>query len=177
MPSSNGMRVFDAETQETSYGIWILDGLPYIFDTHRAEGRFVATIELLTEVVKPIRIGREKIQRFSNEIQKHGLLPIPYSACFFQGNLHVYAFSGPVRGFDVASIGRSAAASERTLRRQIELLWPRVPDALRKAQGGLFNGRVRARYPADLQVLRRHVKSAGSARSGKDRTRGRDRRP
>jgi len=51
LPSENGLTVFDAETQETSYGIWFLNGPPYIFDLHRRRGRYVATIELLTEVV------------------------------------------------------------------------------------------------------------------------------
>jgi len=64
MPSENGVCVFDADTQETSYGICFLDGLPYIFDTHRMGVRYVATIELLTEVVEPVRVSRDRIRRF-----------------------------------------------------------------------------------------------------------------
>jgi hypothetical protein len=156
MPSANGLRVFDAETQETSYGIWLLDGLPYIFDTHRSQGRYVATIELLTEIVNPVRIGPAQILRFGHAACRRGLLPIPYSGCFFKENLHVYAFSGPVRGFDLSALGRSPADAERNLRREIEALWPQVPEALRRAQRELFTERRRVRYPADLEVLRRH---------------------
>jgi hypothetical protein len=169
MPSANGLRVFDAETQETSYGIWILEGLPYIFDTHRSRGRFVATIELLTEVVRPVDVSKDRIGRFSREIRRTGLLAIPYSGCFFKGNLHVYAFSGPVRGFDLAAAGRSAADSEDTLRRRMETLWPRIPTGLREAQRDLLNGRRRARYPADLEVLRRHLRPEEAAQPAKPR--------
>ncbi|HYY48873.1 MAG TPA: hypothetical protein VFA17_09375 [Thermoplasmata archaeon] len=165
MPSATGLRVFDAETQETSYGIWTIDGLPYIFDTHRSQGRFVATIELLTEVVRPIRLGRERVLRFCRDAQRSGLLPIPYSGCFFRGNLHVYGLAGPVRGFDLAALGRTATDSERTLRRRLGTLWPRIPEALRRAQQDLFDGRRPARYPADLEVLRRH-KNMPAARHG-----------
>jgi hypothetical protein len=164
MPSANGLRVFDAETQETSYGIWILEGLPYIFDTHRSHGRFVATIELLTEVVQPLRVGRDWIRRFERDARRTGLLPIPYSGCFFKANLHVYSFSGPIRGFDLAAAGRTAADSERTLRRRAERLWPRIPEGLRKAQRDLLIGRRPARYPADLEVLRGHLQSMGGTR-------------
>ncbi len=34
LPTENGITVFDAESQETSYGIWFLDDLPFIFDAH-----------------------------------------------------------------------------------------------------------------------------------------------
>src|SRR5207245_5401826 len=99
----------------TSYGICFFDGLPYIFDTHHKGLRHVATLELLTEVVEPIRISRDRVRRFGRDAREAGLLPIPYSGCFFKGNLHVYAFSGPVRGFDLAAIGPPAVGSERAL--------------------------------------------------------------
>lgn len=177
MPSANGLRVFDAETQETSYGIWTLDGLPYIFDTHRSEGRFVATIELLTEVVQPIRLGRERIFRFCQAARRAGLLPIPYSGCFFKGNLHVYSFAGPVRGFDLAALGRSAADSERILRRRVGTLWPRVPEGIGQAQRALFVGRRRARYPEDLEVLRRRGSPSVEERDAERPHRRRAREP
>ena len=84
VPTENGITVFDAETQETSYGINVIDGLPYIFDTHRKEGHYVATIELLTEVVAPVRIGHARIERFGSAARALGLLPVPYSGCFFK---------------------------------------------------------------------------------------------
>jgi len=34
LPTENGIIVFDAEDQETSYGIRFLDDLPFIFDIH-----------------------------------------------------------------------------------------------------------------------------------------------
>jgi len=114
MPSENGVCVFDADTQETSYGICFLDGLPYIFDTHRKGVRYVATLELLTEVVQPVRVSRDRIHRFGRDAREAGLLPIPYTACFSKRNLHVYAFSGLVRGFDLAAIGDTAAESEQS---------------------------------------------------------------
>ena len=154
MPSENGLTVFDADTQETSYGICFFDGLPYIFDTHRKGSRYVATIELLTEVVEPVRISRDRIQRFGRDALAGGLLPIPYSACFFKGNLHVYAFSGPVRGFDLAAIGDTAIKSERALMERTNRLKSRVPTAIARAQRGLLEGKRRPRHEADLRVLR-----------------------
>ena len=153
MPSENGVCVFDADTQETSYGICFLDGLPYIFDTHRMGVRYVATIELLTEVVEPVRVSRDRIRRFRRDARAGGLLPIPYTACFFKGNLHVYAFSGPVRGFDLAVIGDTAAESEQSLMQLANRLKSRVPAALARAQKELLEGKRRARHHADLRVL------------------------
>ena len=153
MPSENGLTVFDADTQETSYGIWFLDGLAYIFDTHRKGRRYVATLELLTEVLEPVRVSGDRIHRFNRDARAGGLLPIPYSACFFKGNLHVYTFSGPVRGFDLAAIGDTAVQSERALMQRANRLKSRVPAAIARAQRELLEGKRRARHQADLRVL------------------------
>jgi len=83
------------------------------------------------------------------------VLPIPYSACFFKGNLHVYSFSGPVRGFDLGTAGTTAAQSERNLMERLNGLWPDVPPAIARAQKELLRGRRRARHAADLEVLLR----------------------
>ncbi len=107
-------------TQETSYGICFFNSLPYIFDTHRKGTRYVATIELLTEVVRPVRVARDSVDHFRRDARAVGLLPIPYTGCFFKGNLHVYAFSGPVRGFDLAAIGNTAGQSERSLFKRMD---------------------------------------------------------
>ncbi len=139
IPSENRLTVFDADTQETSYGICVFDGLPYIFDTHRKGTRYVATLELLTEVVEPIRVSRDRIRRFGRDARKAALLPIPYSACFFKANLHVYAFSGPVRGFDLAAIGATALQSERALMQRVTQLRSRVPAAIAQAQRGCIH--------------------------------------
>ncbi len=155
LPFEHGMIVFDAETQETSYGIALIGGLPYIFDTHRHRGRFVATIELLTEVVQPLRISASQVRHFGRSARTHGLLPIPYSACFFRENLHVYAFSGPVRGFDLAAIGSSLESAERRLLRRAEALWPEVPGPIARAQRDMLGGRRRVRHEADREVLLR----------------------
>jgi hypothetical protein len=153
IPSENGLTVFDADTQETSYGICFLDGLPYIFDTHRVAARYVATLELLTEVVEPVRISRDRIYRLGRDAREGGLLPIPYTACSFKGNLHVYAFSGPVRGFDLAAIGDTAVQSERALMQRANRLKSRVPTAITRAQRELLEGKRRPRHQADLRVL------------------------
>lgn len=153
MPSEHDLLVFDAETQETSYGIWSLGGVPYIFDTHRSEGRFVATIELLTEVLHPIRIPSSEVRRFCGEARREGLLPIPYSSSFFQENLHVYSFTGPVRGFDLAALGRGVEEAEWRLRRRVESLWGRIPVGLVRAQRDMLTGRRRVRHEADRKVL------------------------
>ena len=163
IPSENGLTVFDAETQETSYGICSLDGLPYIFDTHRRGDRFVATIELLTEIVKPVSISRDHLDRFCDDARANGLLPIPYSACFFRGNLHVYSFSGPVRGFDLSAVGLSATSSERKLTEGTKAVWRQVPRVIRFAQRGLLEGHRAVRHADDLEVLMRRWK--GAARS------------
>src|SRR6266705_1869741 len=162
MPSENGLTVFDADTQETSYGICFFDGLPYIFDTHRKGSRYVATIELLTEVAEPVRGSRDRIQRFGRDARAGGLLPIPYSACFFKGNLHVYAFSGPVRGFDLAAIGNTAGQSERALFKRMDPLVARVPGPIARAQRELLEGKRHPRHASDLRVLVSRLKETGT---------------
>jgi len=163
IPSENRLIVFDADTQETSYGICFFDGLPYIFDTHRKGTRYVATLELLTEVVEPIRVSRNHVDRFGRDAREAGLLPIPYSACFFRGNLHVYAFSGPVRGFDLAAIGPTARQSERALMQRVNRLKSQVPAAIARAQRELLEGKRRARHQADLRVLTARPKATQHA--------------
>lgn len=153
IPSENGLTVFDADTQETSYGICFFDNLPYIFDTHRKGEGYVATIELLTEVVEPVRVSRARIHRFLRDARAGGLLPIPYSVCFFKANLHVYAFSGPVRGFDLAAIGDTAVQAERALIRRVDRLRSQVPSGIARAQRELLEGSRLARHEADLRVL------------------------
>jgi len=164
IPSANGLTVFDADTQETSYGICFLDGLPYIFDTHRKGVQYVATLELLTEVVQPVRVSPGRIRRFGRDARGAGLLPIPYSACFFKENLHVYAFSGPVRGFDLAAIGPTAVRSERGLMQRANRLKSRVPAAIARAQRELLEGKQRARHRADLRVLTARLKETQTPR-------------
>ncbi len=153
-PTENGITVFDAETQETSYGICFVGGFPYIFDTHLKAGRYVATIELVTELVDPVRIPPARVRAFGGAARGLGLLPIPYTGCFFKGNLHVYSFSGPVRGFDLAATGPTVAACEANLVRRVTRLWPRIPGELERAQHELIAGRRKVRHVADLEVLR-----------------------
>ncbi len=160
VPSENGLTVFDADTQETSYRICFFDGLPLIFDTHRKGTRYVATIELLTEVVEPVRVARNSVDRFHRDARATGLLPIPYTGCFFKGNLHVYGFSGPVRGFDLAAIGNTAGQSERALLKCVDRLKSRVPGPIARAQRELFEGKRRARQPSDLRVLAARMNEA-----------------
>lgn len=162
VPSESGLTVFDADTQETSYGICFFDGLPYIFDTHRKGGRYVATMELLTEVTDPVRVARESVDQFRRNARASGLLPIPYTGCFFKGNLHVYAFSGPVRGFDLAAIGNTTSQSERSLFERLDQLWSRVPSPIVRAQRELLEGKRHARHPSDLRVLRVRLKEVGT---------------
>ena len=160
LPTDHGLTVFDAETQDTSYGILTVAGVPLIFDTHRKTGRFVSTAELLTEVVRPVSVAPAAIERFSRIAPRHGLIPIPYTSCFFKGNLHVYAFHGPVRGMDVAAIGSSVAQAEKNLAGAVASLWPAIPSPVRGAQIDLLRGRRKARYEADLEVLRRRLRGA-----------------
>jgi hypothetical protein len=157
LPSDNGLTIFDAETQETSYGIERVDGLPFIFDTHRKDGAYVATLELLTEVATPVRVARSRIERLGRDARGAGLLPLPYSGCFFKGNLHVYAFYGPLVGYDLAALGTSVSAAEFRLRRGVASVWPRVPTDILRAQRDLLRGRRRVRHPDDLEVLRAHA--------------------
>jgi len=95
----------------------------------------------------------DHVDRFGRDAQEAGLLPIPYSACFFKGNLHVYAFSGPVRGFDLAAIGPTARQSERALMQRVNRLKSRIPAAIARAQRELLEGKRRPRHQADLRVL------------------------
>src|SRR6266571_2767325 len=168
IPSENRLTVFDADTQETSYGICVFDGLPYIFDTHRKGTRYVATLELLTEVVEPIRVSRDRIRRFGRDARKAALLPIPYSACFFKANLHVYAFSGPVRGFDLAAIGATALQSERALMQRVTQLRSRVPAAIAQAQRELLEGNRRKGLSSSNS---RRTRSGNKSRREFDRSR------
>jgi hypothetical protein len=170
LPSENGLTVFDAEAQETSYGICVFAGLPYIFDTHRKDGFHVATIELLTEVVAPVHIPADRVREFCRDARICGLLPIPYSGCFFKENLHVYSFSGPVRGFDLATVGATVAQSERNLFDRVNILRPHVPGAIARAQKELLRGRRHARHAADLEVLiRRSQETNRRARVASER--------
>src|SRR6266702_4093484 len=113
--------------------------LPFIFDTHRKDGRYVAPTQ---------------VRRFGETCRDLGLLPLPYSGCFFKDNLHVYSFSGPVRGFDVVAAGQSVASVERTLRNRVAAIWPRVPHELIPAQRRLLEAKRRVRHAADLETLR-----------------------
>ncbi len=164
VPTENGITVFDAESRETSCGIWFIDDLPFIFDTHRKDGRYVVTIELLTEVVTPVRIPPARVRRFRAACRDIGLLPLPYSGCYFKGNLHVYSFSGPVRGFDITAAGQSVASVERALRNRATTIWPRVPRELLRAQRELLEGTRRVRHAADLEILRRRSKEQSANR-------------
>lgn len=160
-PEDHGLTVFDADTQETSYGTLMQDGLPLIFDTHRKDESFVSTVEILTEVVAPATATPEEVARFSKVAEHHGVQAIPYSACFFKGNLHVYAYYGPVRGFDLSVAGDSVRAAEEKLASRLVEIWPDIPAGILRAQRELLAGRRKARYDADLEVLRRTMKPAG----------------
>jgi hypothetical protein len=155
IPTDHGLTVFDAETQETSYGVCVVDGLPRIFDTHRKEGSYVATIELLTEVAAPIRLSATSLQRFLHRARAAGLLPIPYSGCFFKKNLHVYTFRGSLRGLDLSALGRSVGESERKLVSKTKRIASHLPPQMAHAQRDMLDRRRPARYAADLEVLRR----------------------
>ncbi|OGS46083.1 MAG: hypothetical protein A3K66_04955 [Euryarchaeota archaeon RBG_16_67_27] len=157
VPADDGLTVFDAETQDTSYGILVVGALPLIFDTHRKEGRYVSTVEILTEITRPLRLPSERVRAFARTARRHGLLAIPYSACFFKGNLHVYAFSGPMRGLDVATVGGTVAEAETRLDARLRAIWPKVPPEILRAQRDLVAGRRRVRYAADLEVLQRKL--------------------
>jgi hypothetical protein len=153
------LRIFDAETQDTSYGILTIDGMPHIFDTHRKGGVYVATVEVLTEVRSPVRIGRADLQRFLRRCEREGLLPLPYSSCFFKGNLHVYAFHGPLVGLDLAAVGRTVRDAERTLAAKSRAVWPDIPGPVRMAQRALLDGRREPRHAPDLEVLVRRYRT------------------
>ncbi len=152
-PEDHGLTVFDAETQETSYGTLVVDGMPLIFDTHRKEASFVSTVELLTETVAPASATPEEVARFGKVVEHAGAQALPYSACFFKGNLHVYAYYGPVRGLDLSVVAASVAAAEKKLDDRVRSLWPEIPEGVLTAQRELLEGKRKARYPADLEVL------------------------
>ena len=159
----HGLTVFDAETQETSYGTLVVDGLPLIFDTHRKEGSYVSTVEILTEVLAPAGVAPEEVARFAKVAEHAGAQALPYSACFFKGNLHVYAYHGPVRGFDLSVVGTSVADAEGKLDRVLRAVWADVPPGTVRAQRELLAGTRKARYPADLEVLLKRTTQRESA--------------
>lgn len=158
-PEDHGLTVFDADTQETSYGTLVVDGLPLIFDTHRKESWYVSTAELLTEIGAPASVTPAEVDRFAKVAEHAGVQAIPYSACFFKGNLHVYAYYGPVRGFDVSTVAGSVTEAEEKLRTRVESLWKDVPPGVREAQRELLAGKRHARYPADLETLLKRLGS------------------
>ncbi len=152
-PEDHGLTVFDAETQETSYGTLVVGGLPLIFDTHRKESSYVSTVELLTEIVAPASVTPEEVARFAKVAEHAGAQSLPYSACFFKGNLHVYAYYGPVRGLDLSVVAPSVAEAEKKLDARLHALWPEIPRGVVAAQRELLAGKRHARYAADLEVL------------------------
>ncbi len=158
-PEDHGLSVFDADTQETSYGTLVVDGLPLIFDTHRKGAAYVSTAELLTEIGAPATAAPEEVERFAKVAEHAGVQTLPYSACFFKGNLHVYAYYGPVRGLDVSVVDDSVAGAERKLDARVRVLWASIPPGIREAQRELLAGKRRARYPADLEVLVKRMRS------------------
>ncbi len=162
-PEDHGLTVFDAETQETSYGTLVMEGLPLIFDTHRKESWFVSTVEVLTETVAPASVTPEEVARFAKVAEHAGVQTLPYSACFFKGNLHVYAYHGPVRGFDLSVVADSVAAAETKLEARVRSVWPALPGGIIGAQRELLAGARKARYPEDLEVLLKRKASLQTA--------------
>src|SRR5574337_962720 len=79
-PEDHGLTVFDADTQETSYGTLVVDGVPLIFDTHRKEASYVSTAEILTETVAPAGVTPEEAARFAKIAEHAGVQALPYSA-------------------------------------------------------------------------------------------------
>lgn len=169
VPEDHGLKVFDADTQETSYGTLVVDDLPLIFDTHRKERSYVSTVEILTEVLRPAPVTPKEVAAFSRLAERRGVQALPYSACFFKGNLHVYAYDGPVRGFDLGVVGGSVADAEAKLEARVRSLWSRIPKGIVRTQRALLAGTRKARYPADLEVLVRRLGSLSVA--GVDRPR------
>ncbi len=159
-PEDHGLTVFDADTQETSCGSLVVEGLPLIVDTRRKESWYVSTAEVLTEIGAPARATPEEVERFAKVAEHAGVQSIPYSACFFKGNLYVYAYYGPVRGFDLSVVADSVAEAERKLDRQVRALWKGLPSGVREAQAELLSGMRKARYPEDLEVLLRRMSSS-----------------
>ncbi|HLE54114.1 MAG TPA: hypothetical protein VI999_02575 [Thermoplasmata archaeon] len=161
-PEDHGLTVLDADTQETSYGTLVRDGMPLIFDTHRKDAWFVSTVEVLTEILAPATTTPEEVARFSKVAEHHAVQAIPYSACFFKGNLHVYAYYGPVRGFDLSVADGSVREAEAKLEARLGEVWPHLPAGVVEAQRELLAGRRKARYEADLEVLRGQMKAVGT---------------
>lgn len=161
-PEDHGLTVFDADTQETSYGTLVVDGMPLIFDTHRKESSYVSTVELLTEIVAPASVTPEEVARFAKVAEHAGAQTLPYSACFFKGNLHVYAYYGPVRGLDLSVVADTVAAAEKKLDARVRELWSDLPRGVAAAQQELISGTRKARYEADLEVLLRRKAARGS---------------
>jgi hypothetical protein len=161
-PEDHGLTVFDAETQETSYGTLVVDGMPLIFDTHRKEASYVSTAELLTEIVAPASATPEEVARFAKVAEHTGAQVLPYSACFFKGNLHVYAYFGPVRGLDLSVVAGSVPDAEAKLDARLRTLWSEIPAGVVEAQRQLLAGKRKARYPADLEVLLRRSAAFGA---------------
>ena len=171
IPAERSLRIFDAETQDTSYGILEIDGRPHIFDTHRKDGVHVATIEVLTEAARAVRLPPGALARFMERCEREGLLPIPYSSCFFKGNLHVYVFDGTIVGLDLAAVGGTIRDAERKLATKARGVWAHLPRRIRDAQRDLLAGRRKPRHEADLDVLvrrtgeRDHLKGPSQARA------------
>ena len=162
-PEDHGLTVLDADTQETSYGTIVADGLPLIFDTHRKESWFVSTVEILTETIAPASVSREEVARFGKVAEHAGVQALPYSACFFKGNLHVYAYYGPVRGFDLSVVANDVPAAERKLEARVRGLWDEIPRGIVDAQRELLAGTRKAKYSADLEVLQKRMAALGGA--------------
>lgn len=163
-PEDHGLTVFDADTQETSYGTLVVDGLPLIFDTHSKETWYVSTVELLTEIIAPASTTPEEVERFAKVAEHAGAQAIPYSACFFKGNLHVYAYYGPVRGFDLSVVAGDVPAAEWKLEARVGSLWADIPRGIVDGQRKLLAGKRKARYPADLEVLVKRLAGLGESR-------------
>src|SRR6266540_4772866 len=163
LPTENGITVFDAENQATSYGIWFLDDLPFIFDTHRKDGRCVddRTPDGGRDP-RPDPAGPGLSLRCG--VPRPRSASAPVFGCYFKDNLHVYSFSGPVRGFDLVAAGRSVASVEQDLRSRTTTIWPRVPHELLRAQRRRFEGKRRVRHAADLEILRRRSKERSANR-------------
>ena len=161
VPEDHGLTAFDADTQETSYGTLVVDGTPLIFDTHRKDAWFVSTVEILTETIAPAAVTPEEVARFAKVAEHAGIQTLPYSACFFKGNLHVYAYYGPVRGFDLAAVAADVPGAERKLDARVRSLWAEIPRGIVDAQRELLSGKRKARHPADLEVLAKRLDSSG----------------
>ncbi len=66
-----------------------------------------------------------------------------------------------VGGFDLSVAGDSVRAAEEKLASRLIEIWPDIPTGILRAQRELLTGRRKARYDADLEVLRRTMKPAG----------------